>query len=147
MGIAGAGMSALAELFVMRGIAITGCDADAAGAARVLAGGVTVEVGHDPAHVAKARAVVVTSAVRKDHPELLRAKELGIPVVRRAEALAQAVDGSDVVAIAGTHGKTSTTVLATEALTSAGLEPTGMAGARVTDWGGNILSGDDRLFG
>ncbi len=146
MGIAGAGMSALAELFVMRGIAITGCDSDAAGVERVRAGGMTVESGHDPAHVGKARAVVVTSAVRKDHPELLHAKELGIPVVRRAEALAEAVSGSDVVAIAGTHGKTSTTVLATEALASAGLAPTGLAGARVTDWGGNILGGDDRLF-
>jgi UDP-N-acetylmuramate--alanine ligase len=146
MGIAGAGMSALAELFVMRGIAITGCDADAAGAARFRAAGMTVEAGHDPAHVERARAVVVTSAVRKDHPELLRAKELGIPVVRRAEALAEAVSGSDVVAIAGTHGKTSTTVLATEALASAGLDPTGLAGARVTDWKGNMLGGGDRLF-
>jgi UDP-N-acetylmuramate--alanine ligase len=146
MGIAGAGMSALAELFVMRGIAITGCDGDAAGAARARAAGTRVETGHDPAHVEKVRAVVVTSAVRKDHPELLRAKELGIPVVRRAEALADAVSGSDVVAIAGTHGKTSTTVLATEALASAGLAPTGLAGARVTDWGGNMLGGGDRLF-
>ena len=146
MGIAGAGMSALAELFVLRGIAITGCDSDAAGAARVRASGIVVEVGHDPAHVADVRAVVVTSAVRKGHPELLRARELDIPIVRRAEALAEAVSGSDVVAVAGTHGKTSTTVLATEALTSAGLAPTGLAGARVSAWGGNMLSGEDRLF-
>lgn len=146
MGIAGAGMSALAELFVMRGIGITGCDSDAAGAARVEARGITVAAGHDPAHVDGARAVVVTSAVKKDHPELARARELGVPVVRRAEALAEAVSGSDVVAVAGTHGKTSTTVLASEALASAGLAPTGLAGARVTDWGGNMLSGEDRLF-
>ncbi len=146
MGIAGAGMSALAELFVMRGIGITGCDSDAAGAARVLASGITVSSGHDPEHVAGARAVVVTSAVRKDHPELLRARELGLPIVRRAEALAEAVSGSELVAIAGTHGKTSTTVLATEALASAGLAPTGLAGARVTAWGGNILEGEERVF-
>lgn len=146
MGIAGAGMSALAELFVMRGIAITGCDSDAAGAARVGASGIRVEPGHDPRHVDGARAVVMTSAVKKEHPELLRARELGIPIVRRAEALAEAVSGSDVVAIAGTHGKTSTTVLATEALAAAGLAPTGLAGARVSAWNGNMLGGDDRLF-
>lgn len=146
MGIAGAGMAALAELFVMRGIGITGCDSDASGAARVRASGIAVEPGHDPAHVEGARAVVVTSAVKKDHAELLRARELGIPIVRRAEALAEAVSGSDVVAIAGTHGKTSTTVLATEALAAAGLAPTGLAGARVSAWSGNMLAGDDRLF-
>ncbi len=146
MGIAGAGMSALAELFVMRGVGITGCDSDSAGATRVQAAGITTESGHDPQHVEGARAVVVTSAVRKDHPELLRARELGLPIVRRAEALAEAVGGGEVVAIAGTHGKTSTTVLATEALTSAGLAPTGLAGARVSSWGGNILAGEDRLF-
>lgn len=146
MGIAGAGMSALAELFVMRGIAITGCDSDAAGAARVRFGGIGVETRHDPAHVEGARAVVMTSAIRKDHPELLRARELGIPIVRRAEALAEAVSGSDVVAIAGTHGKTSTTVLATEALAAAGLSPTGLAGARVSAWNGNMFGGADRLF-
>ena len=146
MGIAGAGMSALAELFVRRGIAITGCDSDAAGAARVGATGIRVEAGHDPRHADGARAVVMTSAVKKDHPELERARELGIPIVRRAEALAEAVSGSDVVAIAGTHGKTSTTVLTTEALAAAGLAPTGLAGARVTAWNGNMLGGEDRLF-
>lgn len=146
MGIAGAGMSALAELFAARGIAITGCDYDAAGAARVRAAGMIADPRHDPAHVEGARAVVVTSAVKHDHPELARARELGIPVVRRAEALAEAVRGSDVVAVAGTHGKTSTTVLTTEALASAGLEPTGVAGARVSSWGGNMFRGAERLF-
>ena len=146
MGIAGAGMSALAELFALRGIAITGCDYDAAGAARVASAGIRAAPSHDPAHVEGARAVVVTSAVKRDHPELVRARELGIPVIRRAEALAEAIGGSDVVAIAGTHGKTSTTVLTTEALASAGLEPTGVAGARVSSWNGNMLGGADRLF-
>ncbi|MGI9139805.1 MAG: UDP-N-acetylmuramate--L-alanine ligase [Gemmatimonadaceae bacterium] len=146
MGIAGAGMSALAELFVRRGVAITGCDSDAAGAARARSAGLAVEAGHDPGHVERVRAVVVTSAVRKDHPELVRARGLGLPIVRRAEALAEAVTGGELVAIAGTHGKTSTTVLTTEALASAGLAPTGLAGARVSQWGGNILGGDERVF-
>lgn len=146
MGIAGAGMSALAELFVKRGIAITGCDNDPAGAARARDLGIRVEAGHDPKHVEGARAVVVTSAVKKDHPELQRAHALGIAVVRRAEALAEAVSGGELVAIAGTHGKTSTTVLTSEALASAGLAPTGLVGARVTGWEGNILAGGDDLF-
>lgn len=146
MGIAGAGMSALAELFVRRGVPITGCDSDPAGAARATSGGVVTQTGHDASHVEGARAVVVTSAVRKDHPELARAKELGLPIVRRAEALAEAVSGGELVAIAGTHGKTSTTVLTTEALAAAGLAPTGLAGARVSAWGGNILAGEERLF-
>src|SRR5687768_508671 len=146
MGIAGAGMSALAELFVKRGIAITGCDNDAAGAARVRESGMPADAGHDPRHVDGARAVVVTSAVKKDHPELVRARDLGIPVVRRAEALGEAVSGGDVVAIAGTHGKTSTTVLTAEALASAGLAPTGLVGARVSAWEGNIFAGGEGLF-
>ena len=146
MGIAGAGMSALAELFVKRGIAITGCDNDAAGAARARESGMNADAGHDPRHVDGARAVVVTSAVKKDHAELIRARELGIPIVRRAEALAEAVSGGDLVAIAGTHGKTSTTVLTSEALASAGLAPTALVGARVSAWEGNILAGGDELF-
>ena len=146
MGIAGAGMSALAELFVKRGITITGCDRDEAGAARVRDAGLPAVCPHDAAHVDGARAVVVTSAVKKDHPELERAHALGIPVIRRAEALAEAVSGGDLVAIAGTHGKTSTTVLTSEALASAGLAPTGLAGARVTAWQGNILPGGEELF-
>lgn len=146
MGIAGAGMSALAELFVKRGIAISGCDRDEAGAARVRQGGLPADSPHDPAHVDGARAVVVTSAVKKDHPELQRAHALCVPVIRRAEALAEAVSGGELVAIAGTHGKTSTTVLTSEALASAGLAPTGLAGAKVTAWQGNILPGGEELF-
>ena len=146
VGIAGAGMSALAELFLRRGVRVTGCDANTAGAADLVRLGVAVESGHDPAHAALARALVVTSAVPRDHPELQRARELGLPVVRRAEALAEAVSGGELVAIAGTHGKTTTTVMTTEALAAAGLAPTGVAGGRVGTWGGNLRHGSDRLF-
>jgi UDP-N-acetylmuramate--alanine ligase len=105
-----------------------------------------VSTGHDPAHVQGARAVVVTSALPKTHPELERARSLGIPVIRRAEALGEAVSGGDLVAIAGTHGKTTTTVMTTEALNAAGREPTGVVGGRVGAWGGNLRYGSDRLF-
>src|SRR5436305_13088421 len=137
MGIAGAGMSGLALLARQQGATITGCDNDPSGAADLAALGVEIKRGHDPAHVVGARALVVTAAVPGDHPELERARALGVPVVRRADALSQAVAGGTVVAVAGTHGKTTTTVMVTEALAAAGRHPTGLAGGRVAAWGGN----------
>jgi UDP-N-acetylmuramate--alanine ligase len=146
VGIAGAGMSALAELFVRRGVAVTGCDANPGSVDDLRRVGIDVAHGHDPAHVDGARALVVTSAMKRDHPELARARERGIPVVRRAEALGEAVSGGTLVAIAGTHGKTTTTVMTTEALTAAGLSPTGIVGGRVAAWKGNLKPGSGALF-
>jgi UDP-N-acetylmuramate--alanine ligase len=146
MGAAGAGMSALAELLARRGVRVTGCDANPASVADLERLGISVLRGHDAAHVEGARAVVVTSAVPRDHPELEAARAKGIPVIRRAEALAEAVSIGDVVAVAGTHGKTTTTVMTTEALGAAGLEPTGIVGGRVAAWNGNLSAGSDRLF-
>jgi UDP-N-acetylmuramate--alanine ligase len=139
-------MSALAELFVRRGYRVTGCDANLTSADDLRRLNIELFIGHDPAHVAGASEVIVTSAVRKDHPELVRARELGIPVTRRAEALGRAVSGGELVAIAGTHGKTTTTVMTTEALASAGLDPTGIAGGRVEAWNGNLRAGSHREF-
>ncbi len=146
VGIAGAGMSALAELFVRRGVVVTGCDASPGVTDDLRRAGIDVLHGHDPRHVESARALVVTSAMRRDHPELMRARELGIPVIRRAEALGEAVSGGRLVGIAGTHGKTTTTVMTTEALAAAGLGPTGIVGGRVGSWGGNMKPGGDSLF-
>src|SRR5437016_1136015 len=146
MGIAGAGMSGLALLARQQGAAITGCDNDPSGAADLAALGVEIWRGHDPGHLASARALVVTAAVAGDHPELERARALGIPVVRRADALGQAVAGGIVVAVAGTHGKTTTTVMVTEALAAAGRNPTGLAGGRVAQWRGNARIGGRDLF-
>jgi UDP-N-acetylmuramate--alanine ligase len=89
---------------------------------------------------------VVTAAVPRDHPELARARALGLPVVRRADALGELVAGRSLVAVAGTHGKTTTTVMVTEALAAAGRNPTGLAGGRVAAWGGNARLGDDALY-
>jgi UDP-N-acetylmuramate--alanine ligase len=139
-------MSALAELLARRGVRVTGCDANAAAVGDLEALGIEVAPGHDPSHATGASALVVTSAMPKDHPELARARELDIPVIRRAEALAEAVSVGRVVGIAGTHGKTTTTVMTTEALAAAGQDPTGIAGGRVGEWGGNLRLGSDRLF-
>ncbi|HEX4469007.1 MAG TPA: UDP-N-acetylmuramate--L-alanine ligase [Gemmatimonadaceae bacterium] len=145
VGIAGAGMSALAELFVRRGVAVTGCDANPAEAEDLRRLGIGVGP-HDPAHVNGARALVVTSAMPKDHPELQRARECGLPVIRRAEALGEVTHGRELVAVAGTHGKTTTTVMTTEALAAAGRDPTALVGGRVAAWSGNLRGGSDRLY-
>ena len=150
MGIAGAGMSALAMIAAHRGVFITGCDSETSGTGvdDLTALGVRVWRGHDPSHLEGVRAVVVTAAVPRDHPELERARALGLPVVRRADALGELVSegGASLVAVAGTHGKTTTTVMVTEALTAAGRNPTGLAGGRVAAWGGNARIGGAELF-
>lgn len=139
-------MSALALIARHKGVAITGCDTDPTGAADLAARGVTIWREHDPGHVEGARAVVFTAAVAREHPELERARAQGVPVVRRADALGQAVTGGTVVGVAGTHGKTTTTVMVTEALAAAGRNPTALAGGRVAGWGGNARLGADELY-
>ncbi len=146
MGIAGVGMSALALIARRRGVAVSGCDMSTDGAGDLLEAGVAITTGHSADHVADARALVFTSAVPKDHPEIVAAKQKGIPVVRRAEALGQVVNSGTVAAIGGTHGKTTTTVMATMALSAAGLDPTGIAGGRVAEWNGNVRLGENDLF-
>ncbi len=146
MGIAGAGMSALAELCKRRGAKVTGCDQTPSGAPDLAGLGISVSAGHDAAHVDGHRALIVSSAIPKDHPEITRAKELGIPVIRRAEALAEATAGGTLIGIAGTHGKSTTTVMTTEALAAAGIKPTGVVGARVASWKGNLSAGGDDVF-
>ena len=146
VGIGGAGMSALALIATRRGVRVSGCDTDPTGAADLAALGVSVARGHDPAHVDGARALVVTAAVPPEHPELARARAAGIPVIPRKEALAALIEGARSVAISGTHGKTTTTVMTTEALAAAGLDPTGIAGGRVSAWGGNARVAGHELF-
>ncbi len=142
IGIAGAGMSALAELLARRGVAVVGTDANPGGAPDLAALGITV-LPHDAALVAAARAVVYSSAIPATHAEMQAARDLGIPLIRRAEALAEAVAGGVLVGISGTHGKTTTTVMTTEALAAAGRDPTGVVGGRVGHWAGNLRLGGD----
>jgi UDP-N-acetylmuramate--alanine ligase len=147
MGIGGAGMCALAELVIREGGRVSGCDVRAGESSRRLARlGAAVAEGHDPAHVEEASALVMTAAVRADHPEIARARARGIPVLKRAEALGAVVNRGRVVAIAGTHGKTTTTAMATRVLEAAGLEPTGFVGGTVPDWEGNLRYGSSNLY-
>jgi UDP-N-acetylmuramate--alanine ligase len=146
VGIAGAGMRALAELLARRGVAVTGCDAHPGSIDDLEALGISVMKGHSPDHVNGARELIITSAMSKTHPEIARARELGIPITRRAEALGRAVAGGKLVGIAGTHGKTTTTVMTTAALAAAGLKPTGIVGGRVAEWKGNLQYASDDLF-
>jgi len=147
MGVAGAGMIALAELLLRSGRAVTGCDLLPDPASRALKSmGGTLYQNHDASHVEDASALVVTAAVPPDHPEILRARERGIPVLKRAEALGQWVNQGQVVAVAGSHGKTTTTAMTTEILVAAGLDPTGFVGGRVTAWESNLRFGGDELF-
>lgn len=140
-------MNPLAEMLLRSGGAATGCDLDASLALKRLTQlGMKVYHGHDPSHIEGATAVVVTSAVPAGHPELQAARAAAIPVIKRAEALASWVSGGKVVAVAGTHGKTTTTALATHLLESAGADPTGVVGGEVPAWGGNLRLGNSDLF-
>ena len=144
MGVGGAGMCALAELFVKRGGNVSGCDLRPGSSTdRLRTLDVQIHKGHEASHVEGAAALVVSAAVPKDHPEVQEALQRGIPVFKRAEALGQWVNRGRVLAVAGTHGKTSTTAMATEILVAAGMDPTGFVGGRVSAWGGNLRSGGD----
>jgi UDP-N-acetylmuramate--alanine ligase len=147
MGVGGAGMYPLAELLLRSGGKVSGCDSKDSPSLQALAAlGATVSVGHDEAHVEDAAALVVTAAVPQDHPEVMAAKRAGIIVMKRAEALGTWVAQGRVVGVAGTHGKTTTTAMATEVLAEAGMDPTGLVGGRVTEWGGNLRYGAGDVF-
>jgi UDP-N-acetylmuramate--alanine ligase len=147
MGISGAGMVSLAELFVRSGVQVTGCDLQPGPAERSLSSwGCRVLSGHSAQHVGEASALIVTAAVPGEHPEIQAAREKGIPVLKRAEALGMWVNRGRVVGVSGTHGKTTTTAMVTEILHAAGLEPTGLVGGRVANWASNLRFGSSDLF-
>src|SRR5688572_27908157 len=124
-------MRALAELLARRGLKVTGRDANPGPTGDLEALGIIVAEGHDAAHLSGVREVVTTTAMSRNHPELLLAAVLGIPIIRRAEAPGEAVSGGWLVCIAGSYGKTTTTVMTTSALAAADLKPIGIAGGRV----------------
>ncbi len=147
VGVAGAGMASLAELVLRGGGRASGCDVnpgETGDALRAL--GAEVWQGHDPVHVATAVAVVTTAAVPQEHPELAEARRRGIPVLKRAAALGAIVNRGTVVAVAGTHGKTTTTAMTATVLAEAGLNPTAFVGGQVPAWGSGLRSGSDSLF-
>ncbi|HEX7025128.1 MAG TPA: UDP-N-acetylmuramate--L-alanine ligase [Gemmatimonadales bacterium] len=146
VGIGGAGMGALALVALSRGLPVSGSDLDVSGCADLVARGARINSGHSAANVGMARAVVVSAAIPAGHVEVAEARARGIPVVTRKDALAGLIGSTRSVAISGTHGKTTTTVMTTEALAAAGFEVTGLAGGRVESWGGNARLGGDELF-
>ena len=147
MGVCGAGMTPLAELLLRGGATVTGCDlAGGEGPESLTRLGLVYHPGHDASHVAGATALVVTSAVPDDHPEVTAAHARRVPVIKRADALGQWVNDRRVVAVAGTHGKSTTTALATHVLVQAGLDPTGVVGAHVAHWDGNLRPGGSDTF-
>jgi UDP-N-acetylmuramate--alanine ligase len=145
MGIGGVGMCGLAEVLAADGAVVTGCDLAASERTeRLESRGVEVAIRHDPAHLDGAEALVVSAAVRPNEPERLRARELGLPVVRRAELLAELMRGRRGVAVSGTHGKTTTTALIGHLLSAVGLDPTVVVGghARFLDGHGRRGAGE-----
>lgn len=146
VGIGGAGMSALALIALRRGLAVSGSDLDISGCEDLRAGGAVIQSGHAEEYVGDARAVVASAAIPAEHVELVAARGRGIPIVRRKEALAGLIGATPCVGIAGTHGKTTTTVMTTEAVAAAGHAVTGIAGGRVGTWGGNARLGGEDLF-
>ncbi|ODS63314.1 MAG: UDP-N-acetylmuramate--L-alanine ligase [Arenimonas sp. SCN 70-307] len=138
IGIGGVGMSGIAEVLVTLGYQVSGSDASDSVATRRLAGmGAIVHRGHDASHVAGVDVVVVSSAIRPDNPELRAAREQRIPVVPRAEMLAELMRFKRGIAIAGTHGKTTTTSLVASVLSEGGLDPTFVIGGQLLSAGAN----------
>ncbi|WP_405974531.1 UDP-N-acetylmuramate--L-alanine ligase [Streptomyces sp. NBC_00988] len=148
IGIGGAGMSGIAKILAQRGAKVAGSDAKDSPTADALRSlGATVHIGHAAEHLAEdATCVVVSSAIRKDNPELARAAELGIPVVHRSDALARLMDGLRPIAVAGTHGKTTTTSMLAVSLTELGLDPSYAIGGDLDAPGSNALHGEGEIF-
>ena len=142
VGIGGSGMSGIAEVLANLGYTVTGSDLAESGPVRRLRQmGIKVAIGHAAENIANADAVVVSSAVKPDNPEVARAREAHIPVVPRAMMLAELMRFKQGIAIAGTHGKTTTTSLVAAVLAEAGLDPTLVIGGRLNSIGTNAKLG------
>src|SRR4051794_39192854 len=148
IGIGGAGMSGIARILLARGVAVSGSDAkDSRAVLALRALGARVEIGHSAAHLPEEPAtVVVSTAIRATNPELAAAIERGLPVVHRAQALAALTAGRRVAAVAGTHGKTSTTSMLTVALQHCGLDPSFAIGGDLASSGAGAHHGDGDVF-
>ena len=147
VGIGGAGMSGIAEVLLNQGYAISGSDlAEGASVQRLRELGAQVWIGHAAGHTEGADVVVQSAAVAADNPELAAAREARIPIVRRAEMLAELMRYRHGIAVAGTHGKTTTTSLIVAILAAAGRNPTFVIGGRVNAAGANAGLGESRYF-
>ena len=145
IGIGGIGMSAIAEIMAARGLAVQGSDQkDGANLRRLAAKGIQVFAGHDAANLEGASSVVISTAVKEENPELQAARAKGLPVFKRAEALAALMDGYRTISITGSHGKTTTTAMTGWMMEKAGLDPTVLVGGVLRAWGSNARIGSSR---
>jgi len=142
VGIGGIGMSAIAEVLHTRGYAVRGSDMrESANVARLREMGIACAIGHAAMNVEGARFLVISSAVKPDNPEVAAARGKGIPIIRRAEMLAELMRGFATVSVTGTHGKTTTTSIIAELLDAAELDPTVLSGGIINAWGSNARIG------
>ena len=142
VGIGGAGMSGIAEILHNLGYTVSGSDqSDSATSRRLASLGIAVKIGHDAAHIEGAEAVVTSTAVKGDNPEVIAARAKRVPVVPRAVMLAELMRLRRGIAIAGTHGKTTTTSLVTAILAEAGVDPTFVIGGKLNSAGANSALG------
>lgn len=142
IGVGGAGMSGIAEILHQLGYTVSGSDqSDSETLQRLARLGLQVHVGHAAVHIAGAQVLVVSTAIKADNPELLAARAAGVPVVQRAVMLAELMRLKKGIAIAGTHGKTTTTSLVTTVLAEAGVEPTFVIGGKLNAAGANSQLG------
>lgn len=147
IGIGGAGMRNLAKLFLARGIAVSGSDLkDSKGLRDLEALGAVVWVGHAAEQLGAPEAVVVSSAIHPSNPELVEARQRGLPVWARAQALAALAGDARAIAVAGTHGKTTTTSMIGLVLERAGMDPTYLVGGEPNESGSGARSGSGDLF-
>jgi UDP-N-acetylmuramate--alanine ligase len=147
MGIAGSGMSSLARIMLSRGVPVTGCETRESDTVRQLRElGARIWIGHSLEHLDSCDTLVYSTAIDPGHFELVAGPEHGVRVLRRATALAAMITGSRAVAVAGTHGKTTTTSLLTTAAVAAGLDPSFAIGANLAGPGTNGHTGTGELF-
>jgi UDP-N-acetylmuramate--alanine ligase len=143
LGIGGIGMSAIAEIMHAKGYTVQGSDQkESANVKRLRAKGIRVFVGHDPVNLIGARFIVISSAVKKGNPELEAARARGLPIIRRAEILAELMRLYSTISVTGTHGKTTTTSLIAHVFSAAGLDPTVITGGIINEWGSNARRGE-----
>lgn len=148
IGIGGVGVSGIADILLSRGYTITGSDMNQnETVVRLMKKGAKIVLGHRAKNVEGADAVVYTAAIGKDNPELLRAKELGIPCLSRAQMLGELMKGYDTsIAVSGTHGKTTTTSMVSLILKNANLDPTILVGGNLQELEGNSFVGNSGYF-
>ena len=142
VGIGGIGMSGIAEILQDAGVSVSGCDLRPSAATELLVSrGISVSIGHDPAHLHNADAIVVTAAVKGRNPEVEAARQKGIRIIRRSEMLGELVNRKRAVGVSGTHGKTTTSAMIATILEEAGFDPTVIVGGMLRNTGTNAKRG------